>query len=161
MPIMPYSKLSLKRYLEILVMVTLSLTILVYVNRVARQLFVKGHGKRMGVVTKVTKRGWVKQSWEGELFVPSEEITYDSGALIPEIWHFSVSDEKVVGELERLIGKNVMVKYNRSFEPTQRETLFDVIDVTTNNVPQVFIQIQDDMLKYPRFIPNGQTNSGR
>lgn len=158
---MPYSKLSLKRYLEILVMVILSLTIMIYVNRVARQLFVKGHGKRMGVVTKVTKRGWFTQSWEGELFVPSEEITYDSGALIPEVWNFSVSDENVVEELERLIGKNVMVKYNRKFEPLKRETLFDVISVTTNNVPQVFIQIQDDMLKYPRFIPNSQTTNSR
>jgi hypothetical protein len=69
------SKISLKRYLEICVMVIISLTILIYVNRVARQLFVKGQGKRMGVVTKITKRGWFNQSWEGELFVPSEEVS--------------------------------------------------------------------------------------
>lgn len=147
---MPYSRLSLKRYLEILVMVVISLTILVYANRIARQLFVKGYGKRMGVVTKITKRGWFKQSWEGELFIPSEEVS--DGVMTPEVWNFSVSNEKTVEELERLIGRNVIVKYNREFKPFERETLFDVICVRTNNVPQIFVQTQDDMLRFPRFV---------
>jgi hypothetical protein len=145
------SKISLKRYLEICVMVIISLTILIYVNRVARQLFVKGQGKRMGVVTKITKRGWFNQSWEGELFVPSEEVS--EGVMYPEVWNFSVSDENVVTNLEKLIGKNVIVRYNREFEPLKRETLFDVIYVTTNDVPQIFVTTQDDLMRYPRFVP--------
>lgn len=145
------SKISLKRYLEICMMVIISLTILIYVNRVARQLFVKGQGKRMGVVTKITKRGWFNQSWEGELFVPTEEVS--EGVMYPEVWHFSVSDENVVTNLEKLIGKNVIVRYKREFEPLKRETLFDVIYVTTNDVPQIFVTTQDDLMRYPRFVP--------
>jgi len=145
------SKISLKRYLEICVMVIISLTILIYVNRVARQLFVKGQGKRMGVVTKITKRGWFNQSWEGELFVPSEEVS--EGVMYPEVWNFSVSDENVVTNLEKLIGKNVIVRYKREFEPLKRETLFDVVYVTTNDVPQIFVTTQDDLMRYPRFVP--------
>jgi hypothetical protein len=146
-----FSKISLKRYLEICVMIIISLTILIYVNRVARQLFVKGHGKRMGVVTKITKRGWFTQSWEGELFVPSEEVS--EGVMYPEVWNFSVSDEHVVTNLEKLIGRNVIVRYKREFEPLKRETLFDVIYVTTNDVPQIFVTTQDDLMRYPRFVP--------
>lgn len=153
---MTYSKISLKRYLELLVMIIISLSILIYANRIARQLFVKGYGKRMGVVTKITKRGWFKQSWEGELFIPSEEI--NDGVMIPEVWNFSVSDEKTVEKLEKLIGRNVIVKYRREFKPLERETLFDVICVRTNNVPQIFVQTQDDMLKFPRFVNGSQTN---
>jgi len=145
------SKISLKRYLEICVMIIISLTILIYVNRVARQLFVKGQGKRMGVVTKITKRGWFNQSWEGELFVPSEEVS--EGVMYPEVWNFSVSDENVVTNLEKLIGKNVIVRYKREFEPLKRETLFDVVYVTTNDVPQIFVTTQDDLMRYPRFVP--------
>lgn len=151
---MPYSKISLKRYLEICVMVILSLTILIYANRIARQLFVKGYGKRMGVVTKITHRGWFTQSWEGELFVPSEEVS--DGVMYPEVWNFSVSNEKVIEKLSKMIGKNVIVKYKREFRPLDRETLFDVEDVMTENVPQIFMITQDDMLQYPRFVPNTQ-----
>ena len=154
---MSYSKLSLKRYLEVCVMIIISLTILVYVNRVVRQLFVKGHGKRMGVVMKITERGWFRKSWEGELFVPSEEVS--EGVMNPEVWNFSVSDTNVVAKLNKLVGQNVIVKYKREFKPFDRETLFDVICVKTNNVPQVFVITSDDMLRYPRFVnPTITTN---
>ena len=131
-------------------MIVISLTILVYANRIARQMFVKGYGKRMGVVTKITKRGWFNQSWEGELFVPSEEVS--EGVMYPEVWNFSVSNEEVVEKLNKLVGKNVIVKYKREFKPFERETLFDVICVRTNNVPQIFVITSDDMLRYPRFV---------
>jgi hypothetical protein len=73
--------------------------------------------------------------------------------MYPEVWNFSVSDENVVTNLEKLIGKNVIVRYNREFEPLKRETLFDVIYVTTNDVPQIFVTTQDDLMRYPRFVP--------
>ena len=150
---MNLNKISLKKYLELIVIVIMTLTVIVYVNKIARQIFVTGYGKRMGVVTKVTKRGWFQKSWEGEMFIPSEEVN-TSGTLSPEVWFFSISDELVVKELERSIGKNVILRYNRSFSPFERETLFDVTKVITNDVPQVFIQMQDEMIPYPRFIPN-------
>lgn len=154
---MNLNKVSLKKYLELCVIVIMTLTVIVYVNKVARQMFVTGFGKRMGVVYKVTKRGWFAKSWEGEMFVPSEEVNL-SGAVNPEIWFFSISDELVVKDLEKTMGRNVILKYNRSFSPFERETLFDVTKVITNDVPQIFIQMQDEMIPYPRFTPNN-TNS--
>lgn len=154
---MNLNRVSLKKYLELFVIVIMTLTVIVYVNKVARQMFVTGVGKRMGVVYKVTKRGWFVKSWEGEMFVPSEEVNL-SGGINPEIWFFSISDELVVKDLEKTMGRNVILKYNRSFSPFERETLFDVTKVITNDVPQIFIQMQDEMIPYPRFTPNN-TNS--
>ena len=147
-----FSKLTLKRYLEVCVMIVITFTIIIYLNNICRQMFVTGWGKRMGVVSKITERGWFNKSWEGELFVPSEEVSLN-GSLQPDIWNFSVSDTNVVRQLRRLIGKTIIVKYNRSFDPLHRETLFDVIKIYTNNVPQVFIQINDEMLPFAKFRP--------
>lgn len=145
-------RITLRKFSELCVIAALIIFALVHINQLARQIFVKGHGKRMGVVTKLTERGWFNKSWEGELFVPSEEINYSSGALDPDIWNFSVTDTNLVSTIESCIGKNIILTYNRSFDPKHRETLFDVIEIATNNVQQVFIQIQDPMVPFPRFV---------
>jgi hypothetical protein len=144
-------QVSLKKFLELIIIVIVLLTVLINANQIARKIFVKGHGIRMGVVTKITERGWFVKSWEGQLFVPSEEVNYASGALDPDVWDFSVTDTNVVKDIQSLMGKNVLVLYKRGFNANQ-ETIFDVISITTNNVPQVFIKLQDPMEPFPKFV---------
>lgn len=144
-------QVSLKKFLELIIIIVVLFTVIINLNQIARKLFVEGHGIRMGVVSKITERGWFVKSWEGQLFVPSEEVNYASGALDPDVWDFSVSDTNVVREIESLMGKNVLVHYKRGFN-SRRETIFDVISITTNNVPQVFIKLQDPMEPFPKFV---------
>jgi len=144
-------QVSLKKFLELIIIIVVLFTVIINLNQIARKLFVEGHGIRMGVVSKITERGWFVKSWEGQLFVPSEEVNYASGALDPDVWDFSVSDTNVVHEIESLMGKNVLVHYKRGFN-SKRETIFDVISITTNNVPQVFIKLQDPMEPFPKFV---------
>ncbi len=62
-------------------------------------------GERAGIVQKLSRRGWVFKTWEGELamsIVPG---------VTPTIWEFSVRDPKVAQELRASLGKRVALHY--------------------------------------------------
>jgi hypothetical protein len=62
-------------------------------------------GDRNGFLQKVSQKGWICKTWEGELL-----LTSMPGA-IPEKFVFSVRDDTVARQLEQNIGKRVVLTY--------------------------------------------------
>jgi hypothetical protein len=64
-------------------------------------------GERAGYIQKLSRKGWVCKTWEGELSM----INYPGAA--PEIFHFSVRDAKMAKDIEAVVGKRVALRYEQ------------------------------------------------
>ena len=64
-------------------------------------------GERAGYVQKLSKRGWLCKTWEGELAMVSLP-----GAM-PEKFYFSVRDQAVVNAINRSMGRRVSLVYEQ------------------------------------------------
>ncbi len=62
-------------------------------------------GERAGWVQKFSKKGWFCKTWEGEMAMVSMP-----GA-VPEKFYFTVWDDGVAGELNKVMGKRVSLHY--------------------------------------------------
>lgn len=63
-------------------------------------------GERVGVVQKLSRKGWLCKTSEGELAM------YVVGGIAPQIWSFTVHDKAVLGQLNDALGKRVRVHYD-------------------------------------------------
>lgn len=69
-------------------------------------------GTRSGILTKVSKKGFVFKTYEGELIIGG--LNQGDGALMPAtIFKFSVLDRKVYDMLEADQGKKVVLHYKQ------------------------------------------------
>lgn len=64
-------------------------------------------GERSGFVQKLSKKGWVCKTWEGEMAMVSMPGT------APEIFLFSVRDDVVADKLNQTMGKRVAIHYEQ------------------------------------------------
>ncbi|MEO8911096.1 MAG: hypothetical protein ABI408_12860 [Gemmatimonadaceae bacterium] len=64
-------------------------------------------GQRAGYVQKISKKGWLCKTWEGELAMANLPGT------MPQIFAFTVRNDSVARVLERTIGKQVSVTYEQ------------------------------------------------
>jgi hypothetical protein len=64
-------------------------------------------GERAGYIQKLSRKGWVCKTWEGELSM----INYPGAA--PEIFHFSVRDDAVAKQIDAVVGKRVALRYEQ------------------------------------------------
>jgi hypothetical protein len=62
-------------------------------------------GERAGYVQKISKKGWLCKSWEGELAVANFPGT------VPQIFTFSVTNDKVANDIKDAAGKRVALSY--------------------------------------------------
>jgi hypothetical protein len=62
-------------------------------------------GERAGFMQKLSKKGWVCKSWEGEL-----SLVALPGAA-PEKFLFSVRDDAVAAQINQLVGQRVALTY--------------------------------------------------
>jgi len=69
--------------------------------------FAFSEGERAGYMQKMSKRGWVCKSWEGEL-----ALVTMPGA-IPEKFQFTVRDDAVAKKISDAAGKRVVLKYGQ------------------------------------------------
>lgn len=70
-------------------------------------------GERVGLVQKLSRKGWICKTWEGEL-----NMVVLPGA-IPEKFPFTVRDDAVAEAINRLAGKRVSLEYaEHRFIPT-------------------------------------------
>jgi len=75
-------------------------------------------GKRVGVLTKFSHRGLFIKSYEGELNMGGirNKINSDGNrSVVANVWQFSCSNPLMVEKLDRLVGKEVVIKYHQSF----------------------------------------------
>ena len=83
-------------------------------------------GERVGYIQKLSRKGWVCKTWEGELAM----VTMPGA--IPEKFYFSVRSDAVAALLNKSLGKRVGVKYTQHLGlPTScfGETEYFVSDV--------------------------------
>ena len=69
--------------------------------------FTYSEGERVGYVQKISEKGWLCKSWEGELAMANIP-----GAM-PEIFKFSARDEEVARNINALSGKQVALRYEQ------------------------------------------------
>jgi hypothetical protein len=90
-------------------------------------------GERAGWVQKFSKKGWICKTWEGELAL----VSLPGSAV--EKFHFTVHDDVVAGDINRLIGKRVALHYEQKVGlPTScfGETRYFVSKITeTTDIP--------------------------
>jgi hypothetical protein len=63
-------------------------------------------GERVGVLQKLSRKGWLCKTYEGELAL------YVVSGVAPQIWTFTVRDPKVATQLNRVLGERVRLHYN-------------------------------------------------
>lgn len=64
-------------------------------------------GERAGYVQKLSHKGWLCKTWEGEIAM----VTMPGA--IPEKFEFSVRDETVAQQINQLAGKRVVLHYRQ------------------------------------------------
>ena len=64
-------------------------------------------GERAGYVQKISKKGWVCKTWEGELAMANLPGT------MPQIFSFTVRNDSIANVLEKNIGKQVSLTYEQ------------------------------------------------
>jgi hypothetical protein len=62
-------------------------------------------GERAGVLQKFSRKGWICKTYEGEI------AQYIVSGVSPQLWNFTVRDEKVVAQLKSLVGGKVQLHY--------------------------------------------------
>jgi len=84
-------------------------------------------GERAGYVQKLSKKGWLCKTWEGEL-----ALVTMPGA-IPEKFVFTVADDGIADRINALAGKRVVMHYKQhKFIPSSclGETEYFISDVS-------------------------------
>jgi hypothetical protein len=69
--------------------------------------YVYSRGERAGYVQKISQKGWLCKTWEGELAMVNLP-----GAM-PEIFRFTVRDDAVAHQVEHLAGRRVTLAYEQ------------------------------------------------
>jgi hypothetical protein len=62
-------------------------------------------GERAGYVQKLSKKGWVCKTWEGELAQANLPGT------MPQLFYFTVRNDSLAARIERSMGKQVSLTY--------------------------------------------------
>ena len=63
-------------------------------------------GERVGVLQKLSHKGWLCKTYEGELAL------YIVSGVAPQIWTFTVRDENVIRALNAQLGERVRLHYS-------------------------------------------------
>src|SRR6202011_3180241 len=69
--------------------------------------FSYSQGERAGYVQKISKKGWICKTWEGELAMS----TFPGTA--PQIFTFSVRDDGVAEKIDNAAGQRVALRYEQ------------------------------------------------
>lgn len=69
--------------------------------------FVYSSGERAGYLQKISKRGWVCKTWEGDL-----QLTAQPG-VAPEMFAFSTRSDSIAAELNKAAGQRVVLSYEQ------------------------------------------------
>jgi hypothetical protein len=64
-------------------------------------------GERAGYVQKISNKGWLCKSWEGELSMTTQP------GVVPQIFAFSVRDEAVARKIMGAAGQQVTLTYEQ------------------------------------------------
>ena len=74
-------------------------------------------GERAGYVQKISKKGWLCKTWEGELAMANLPGT------MPQIFSFTVRNDSIANVLEQTMGKQVSLTYEQHQGPSDQSAL--------------------------------------
>jgi hypothetical protein len=87
----------------------------------------KSEGERAGVITKLSRKGYVFKTWEGEMVQGSFQV------MTSTVWNFSVADREAVEKVRKAMesGKRVNASYKQVIfrNPFRGETDYFITDV--------------------------------
>lgn len=69
--------------------------------------YVYSNGDRGGYVQKLSQKGWLCKTWEGELAMANLPGT------LPEIFRFTVRNDSIAAEIDKNVGKRVSLSYEQ------------------------------------------------
>jgi len=105
-------------------------------------------GERAGYVQKLSRKGWVCKTWEGEIAM----VTMPGA--IPEKFHFTVRDDALATRINELAGKRVVLAYEQhKFIPS---TCFGDTEYFVTSV-----RVVTDPALEPSAVPQGQLQTPR
>jgi hypothetical protein len=97
-----------RHWLAVLIVVLLATPAAVFTVWSAATLnYSYAKGERAGFLQKISRRGWLCKTWEGELQLVSMPGT------TPEKFAFSARSDSIAGELDRLSGQRVVLTYEQ------------------------------------------------
>jgi hypothetical protein len=91
-------------------------------------------GTRSGILTKVSRKGYIFKTYEGEMNVGG--FNQGDGTIMPAtIFKFSVTDDAIYKKLDSLQGRKVVLTYKQVYKNFfwQGETDYFIRDVRTMN----------------------------
>ena len=62
-------------------------------------------GDRVGYLQKLSRKGWLCKTWEGELAMATMP------GVVPEVFYFSIRDEALAAKVNELQGRRVALEY--------------------------------------------------
>jgi hypothetical protein len=104
-PVPPRRKRRWKLWLPLLVIVLPLLLLAGYTWLTLN--FAYSNGERTGYLQKISRRGWVCKTWEGELAMMPVPGT------VPQIFQFSVRDNAVAQQIQQAAGQQVSLSYQQ------------------------------------------------
>ena len=108
----------------LLLLVLITIGYFLYAN------YTYSEGTRAGNLIKVSKKGYIFKTFEGQLKLGGIDLENPNEGL-SDTWSFSVTEDSIVNKLERLQGQKVILHYeeiNQSM-PWQGDTNYFVIGV--------------------------------
>ena len=90
----------------LVLVIAIPILIFVFWTFIALQ-FVYSSGERAGYLQKISKRGWICKTWEGDL-----QLTAQPG-VAPEMFAFSTRSDSIAAELNKLAGQRVVLLYEQ------------------------------------------------
>ena len=97
---------SRKPLIALLVLILIPATIIALWSWVSLG-YVYASGDRAGYVQKISKKGWICKTWEGELAMANLPGT------MPQIFTFTVRNDSVARVIEQNVGKQVSLTYEQ------------------------------------------------
>lgn len=84
----------------------------------------QSEGSRVGIISKISKKGIAMKSWEGDLLLGTGNST--------TVWSFSVNDDKIVAQIQEAMrsGKRVELTYEQAFFKIATDTPYNIVKVT-------------------------------
>lgn len=102
-----FARRSLRLLLRTAVLVFVSLVVVAGLWLFAALQFSYSKGERAGHVQKLSSRGWICKTWEGELLLTTLP------GVVPEEFAFTVRDESVARTMQTFVGQRVVLKYEQ------------------------------------------------
>jgi hypothetical protein len=69
--------------------------------------FAYSSGERAGFVQKISNKGWLCKTWEGELAMTAQP------GVAPQLFYFSVRDDSIAQKISKVAGQRVTLTYEQ------------------------------------------------